>query len=111
MTWAWEIWNNKRKIIHRNSKGQFVKGNFHMPEEWINFGHKVSKETRKKISASLKGISLTEKRKKNISIGTIKGMKDFSKTCKHGIKPKYECKICYKFGREYYRKLRGVNIE
>jgi len=81
---GWEDWEDKRHCISRNDKGQFVKGNFHLPKEWREnvvkglTGRRKSKETRTKISNSLKGIKLSNNRKKNISIGTKRGMQKWS---------------------------------
>jgi len=69
MSWTWENWKLKREIVHRNKDGTFAKGNLHLSLKWRKnlsknhlgfkrrsfYTHIVTKETRMKISKSMKG--------------------------------------------------------
>jgi len=96
MGWTWERWKISRKIVHRDNNGRFAKGNFHVPEDWKQYGRVFSKEVREKISKTLKGMPFTNKRKRNISRATKAANYKWAKTCKHGISPLYKCKECFR---------------
>ena len=106
---TWESWKNGRKIIHRDSKGRFLKDNFSMPLNWIPFGHKVKKETRDKISKKLIGVPLTEIRKKHVSIATKRANWKWAKGCKHGIVPISSCRECMRERLKEWRHKVGIN--
>jgi len=78
---GWEDWKDKRRWIKRDNKGRFLKGNFHTSEKHRkavsegNKGRILSKETKRKISNSLKGLKFSKKRRENISKATKEAMK------------------------------------